>query len=150
MDFVTGKVSNKLILPGLLSGLVFALILDGTRGLEEYFMGVMTPIVILILVFAIGGIGAGDVKLFAVIGGFIGAQGVFQCILASLMIGAVISLGKILINKTFFACFNNLINYISKTYYMQKYQIYKREKNNTIHFTLPIFISVLIYMGGRV
>jgi prepilin peptidase CpaA len=148
MDFATGKVSNKLIIIGIILGFVLQILFEGKDKIGNFLLGAMVPIIFLMLVFMIGGIGAGDIKLFSVIGVFLGARGVFTCIITAFIIGAVISLGKILISRNFYVYFNNLINYISEFFQTQKIQIYKREKNNTIHFTLPILISVLIYMGG--
>lgn len=148
LDFTTGKVSNKLILTGLFLSFILALIPGEKGGIIAYLSGVVTPIIILLLIFMIGGIGAGDVKLFAVIGGFIGYQGVFRCIIAAFIIGAVISLGKILFYKRLFLSFRNIIQYVFRVYQSQQIQVYKREKSNTIHFTLPILMSVLCYIGG--
>lgn len=96
----------------------------------------------------IGGIGAGDVKLFAVIGGFIGYQGVLWCIVFAFIFGAILSVGKILIQKRFFLTLRNLGLYIFQIVQSKHIQVYKQEKSNTIHFTLPILISVLCYIGG--
>jgi prepilin peptidase CpaA len=148
LDFTTGKVSNKLILIGLLFSFIFAVILGENNGLIYYLLGVITPIVTLLLLFIIGGIGAGDVKLFAVIGGFIGYQGAFRCIIVAFVIGAVISLGKILIYKRLTQSFRNIIQYVFRVYQTQQIQVYERENSNTIHFTLPILLSVLCYIGG--
>lgn len=148
MDFATGKVSNQFIIIGLVLGFILQIILKGKSGIIPCIVGTIVPILVLMLVFMIGGIGAGDIKLFSVIGVFIGYQGVFTCIIASFVIGAFISIGKILINHNFLVCFNNIIRSFSQLYYSQTLPVYKREKSNTIHFTLPILISVIFYTGG--
>lgn len=150
MDFSTGKVSNYLIVVGLIAGFILQILFGGKAQIIYSLAGAIVPILVLIIVFIIGGIGAGDIKLFSVIGVFIGAKGVFTCIVVSFIIGAVISLGKIIFSRNLYLYFNNLVNYVSLTYQSQKIQLYKRDKNNTIHFTLPILISVLLYMGGIV
>lgn len=148
MDFATGKVSNRLIVVGLIVGLVLQIVFGGKENIDNAFIGAIVPIIVLILVFIIGGIGAGDIKLFSVIGVFLGPRGVFICIIVAIVIGAIISLGKILMNRNFYIYFSNLFNYVSTLNQTNKIQLYKREKYNTIHFTLPILLSVLIYMGG--
>lgn len=150
MDFTTGKVSNKLIIVGLLIGFSLQIIRGGKENIGYFLIGALVPVLLLIVVFMIGGIGAGDIKLFSVVGMFLGPQGVFSCIIIAFLIGAILSLGKIIISCNIYIYFNHLINYISMTYQTKKIQVYKREKNNTIHFTLPILISVLIYRGGIV
>jgi prepilin peptidase CpaA len=150
MDFSTGKISNYFIVAGLITGFVLQRLFGGNAQIIYSLAGAIIPILVLAVVFVIGGIGAGDIKLFSVIGVFLGVKGVFTCIVVSFIIGAVISLGKILVSRNFYLYFNNLINYVSLTYQSQKIQLYKKEKSNTIHFTLPIFISVLLYLGGIV
>jgi len=149
LDFTTGKVSNNLILAGLFMGIFVQIIWEKDR-ISDVLLGGIVPVVVLFLIFLIGGIGAGDVKLFAVIGVFLGVRGVFTCIILAFLTGAVISIGKILINKNSFCYLSNLYSYISSFYRTKKIQLYKKEKANTIHFTLPILIGVVIYMGGMV
>lgn len=148
LDFATGKVSNKLILIGLLLGLCLRFYQGGLNQVGNYLLGITVPFLALIVVFLIGGIGAGDIKLFSVIGGFVGAKDVLVCIVAAIFIGAVISIIKILMNKNFFVCFSHIIQFFSGFYQTQKIQVFKKEKSNTIHFTLPILISVLLSLGG--
>jgi prepilin peptidase CpaA len=147
MDFTTGKVKNIWILIGLIVGILLQIVVE-KKSIIEICAGAIVPFLILIGVFAIGGIGAGDVKLFSVIGVFIGVKGVFYCIIVSLVLGAIFSLGKILIHRKSFNYFHNFCQYLSSFYQTKKIQLYQKEKANTIHFTLPIFISVVIYMGG--
>lgn len=148
MDFITGKVSNKLIVVGLLlSFFLFSLSTD-RKEILDYLIGIAIPMLMLMPLFIIRGIGAGDIKLLAVIGGFIGGKGVFYCIIASFVIGAVISLGKILINKQFFVSFRNIFHYLSDVFIVRQFNQFEHNKKNTIHFTLPILISVLCYIGG--
>lgn len=150
MDFATGKVSNKLILIGLALSFTFSVILGEKNGFSTFLIGTITPILLLIFIFMIGGIGAGDVKLFAVIGGFIGYQGVIWCIIASFIIGAVISVGKILFQKNLIKSFKSIGNYAIGIIQSKEFQIIEKEKGNTIHFTLPILLSLLCYIGGNI
>lgn len=149
LDFATGKVSNYLILTGLLAGFVVQFIW-GKDKISSVLLGAIVPVAVLFIVFMIGGIGAGDVKLFAVIGVFLGVRGVFTCIILAFIVGAVISIGKILIYRNSIRYLDNLYSYISLLNQTKKIQLYKKEKANTIHFTLPILISVVVYMGGMV
>ncbi len=147
LDFTTGKVSNKLILIGLLLSFVFTVVVN-KHSIIYYFLGVFLPIVLLLIIFVIGGIGAGDVKLFAVIGGFIGYQGVFQCIIVSFIFGAIIAIFKLLLERNLIKILRNISLYLFGIFQSKQIQTLEREKSNTIHFTLPILFSVLCYIGG--
>ena len=147
LDFTTGKVSNKLILYGFLLGFFFTVVVD-KHNIFYYLRGTFVPIFVLLVIFVIGGIGAGDVKLFAVIGGFIGYQGVFKCIIASFIFGAIIAVFKILIQRNLFQIFHNIGLFLFRIFQFKQIQTIERDKSNTIHFTLPILLGVLYYIGG--
>lgn len=147
LDFATGKVSNKLILVGLLLSFIFTVIVN-QHSIMYYFLGIFLPFLVLLIIFVIGGIGAGDVKLFAVIGGFIGYQGVLQCIIVSFIFGAIIAMFKLLMQRNLIKTFSNIGLFLFGIFQSKKIQTFEREKSNTIHFTLPILFSVLCYVGG--
>lgn len=148
MDFSTGKVSNKLILFGLLIGFFIALIQKDANTLIHYLLGITLPILLLLCIFIIGGIGAGDVKLFAVIGGLIGFEATFRCILVAFLVGAVLAVVKILIQKNLFMTLKNISFYLSRIVLSKQFHVIERNSSNTIHFTLPILISVMCLIGG--
>ncbi|WP_099467368.1 A24 family peptidase [Konateibacter massiliensis] len=163
MDFSTGKVSNKLILAGFLMGFVCTVLFGGENKIADdlssveykaagYLAGVVMPVVVLFPVFLTRGLGAGDIKLFAVIGGVIGWQEVLGCIILALVIGAALSIGKIIIHRTFFASFLNIAHYVAAVFQSKggQFPVISREQCSTIHFTLPILISVLCYVGGMI
>ncbi len=72
MDVWKFKVYNALTVPLLLSGLVYHGIAGGTQGLLESATGVLFGFAALIAVYAMGGMGAGDVKLMAAVGAWLG------------------------------------------------------------------------------
>ncbi len=146
-DFATGNVSNKLILVGFISSFLFTVVVNN-HNIIYYFLGTLIPILVLLIIFMIGGIGAGDVKLFAVIGGFIGYQGVLKCILASFIFGAIIAVFKLLIQRNLIQTLHNIGLFIFRISQSEQIQTIEREKSNTIHFTLPILFGVLYYIGG--
>ena len=66
------KVYNALTFPLLLSGLIFHGVVDGQTGLFNSFTGLAFGFGSLIVFYAMGGVGAGDVKLMAGIGAWLG------------------------------------------------------------------------------
>lgn len=90
------KVPNWLTFPFVLSGLAYHLITGGFSGLVGSFTGCAVGLGLLLIPYVIGGMGAGDVKLFAGVGAWVGwkvalgafcVSGVVGGVLAVLMVG---------------------------------------------------------------
>lgn len=96
MDFGNEKISNRLIVSGLLWGLAFRLLREGNAGLVHFLVNISIPVILLFLLFQMRGIGAGDIKLFSVIGGFLETRQLLSVMLAAFLIAAVIGFGKLL------------------------------------------------------
>ena len=65
MDFGNGRISNRLIVSGLIWGLAFRLLGEGSAGAVHFLMNISIP-VILFLLFSLHIMGAGDIKLFSI------------------------------------------------------------------------------------
>lgn len=91
-DLKKRKIYNIALLPMLLFGLVFNLATVGWPGLLQSVYGIMTGLSILIIPFALGGMGAGDVKLLAVIGAVKGPLFVFVTAVGMGLAGGLIAL----------------------------------------------------------
>jgi prepilin peptidase CpaA len=83
------KVHNLLTLPLLVSGLVYHGVAGGTAGLAGSAMGVLFGFGSLVLFYAMGGMGAGDVKLMAGVGAWLGMPLTFFVFLASSLAAGV-------------------------------------------------------------
>lgn len=77
------KVYNVLTIPALIGGLVASAWLGGWGGLGTSLLGVAVGFGVLVVFFALGGVGAGDVKLFAALGAWLGPWLTFEVFLAS-------------------------------------------------------------------
>jgi prepilin peptidase CpaA len=71
MDIWKFKVYNALTIPLLLTGFAYHAAANGAQGLQGSLMGAVFGFAILIVMYAMGGIGAGDVKLMAAIGAWL-------------------------------------------------------------------------------
>jgi prepilin peptidase CpaA len=71
LDVWRFKVYNALTIPLLLTGLAYHTVSAGVQGLLGSLMGVLFGFGVLIVVYAMGGIGAGDVKLMAAVGAWL-------------------------------------------------------------------------------
>jgi prepilin peptidase CpaA len=72
MDVWKFKVYNALTLPLLLTGLAYHSMAGGMSGFLGSLLGVLFGFSALVFVYALGGIGAGDVKLMAAVGAWLG------------------------------------------------------------------------------
>lgn len=92
MDWRTRRIPNGLTLPLALCGLLVQGMLHGMSGLGSGALGFCIGILLLLIPFAAGGIGAGDVKLLAAVGAWTGPWGVVQVFLAAAVFGGLFCL----------------------------------------------------------
>ncbi len=120
-DLTKDKIYNAWVVPGLLTGLSIALI-QGTGRFIEALVAVMAAFLVLMPVYFIRGIAAGDVKLLLSTASFLSFQELQSCILYSFLIAGAISLVIV---------------------------VFKREKK-TLHFAVPVLVSTILVLGGIV
>ena len=100
MDIRSRRISNKLILVGIGIGLIRRFCSEGSAGLLTGVIHILLPILFLYLLFLMGALGAGDIKLFSLIGVFVNLKKLTVCVMASFIIGALWS-GVRLIRRCF-------------------------------------------------
>lgn len=94
-DIFYAKIPNGLILTGYITAFCNVLMREQNR-VPDYFMGMLLPLLMGSVFFAIGNLGAGDAKLMSVTGAFLGVKEVLHCIGGAIVVGAVIGGLKIL------------------------------------------------------
>lgn len=92
IDGLTLRVPNWLTIPMILSGWVAGLVLCGWSGLWASLLGTLVGLGLLLPLYAIGGMGAGDVKLLAGVGAWIGAQHTLGGFVAAVICGAILAI----------------------------------------------------------
>lgn len=101
-DVRSRKIPNRLVFPGALAGLLINAVLPaaggsfmpvpGGLGLWLALAGLGLGLLLLLPMYALKTMGAGDVKLLAMVGAFVGPEAVFGCMLFSLLAGGVLAL----------------------------------------------------------
>jgi prepilin peptidase CpaA len=87
------RIPNALVLGLAVSGVVFSAISEPWwPGLLRAFSGLLLGFAIWILFHIAGGMGAGDVKLFAAASAWLGPNGAWQASLLAALVGGVLSL----------------------------------------------------------
>lgn len=92
IDGVKLKVPNWLTYPLAFGGLFFHAWTGGLPGLGLSAVGLVAGLFLLLPLYAIGGMGAGDVKLLAGVGAWMGAVTTFWAFACSAIIGGAIGL----------------------------------------------------------
>lgn len=156
LDFYRGKIPNILILIGCCYGIVRLLY---HQDILKALPGIVFPVIVLFPLYKIGTIGAGDIKLLSMLGFYFSFMETMFCIFLAFILGAVISIISFIRYENFFERMTYLFSYLKECfdtghlryYYLdsQGKQISHSAENKTkIHLAIPIFFSVLLYVGG--
>lgn len=86
------RIPNALILTGWIIGVSVSAWLNGIAGVISALEGSIVGLVVLLPFYLIRTLGAGDVKLMAVVGAFLGPTDVLMAILATFLAGGVMAL----------------------------------------------------------
>lgn len=144
MDIQRAKVDNGWLLFCVLVSLFTRIWKMDVSSLGSWICGLLVPILILGILFIFRMLGAGDIKLLSVIGSMIGPTKILNCISYSFLIGAVISAALMI--SSGIVC----QHYISVYFKTGKREPYYKSGMplENFHFTVPIFLSALLYAGG--
>lgn len=120
---------------GLAIGCNYQMIDNGIMGMIQIILGIGIIMAFSYPIYLIKGLGAGDIKLFCVISCFMTSQEVIKVVIVSLIVGSAIGIIIIIKSKKWLSLWNELKEKKKITY-------------TKIHFSIPIFISVLLQIGG--
>ncbi len=123
-DLSYARIPNALITAGYM--MAFCCVLMQKEGtVTDRLFGLVLPILPGLVFFALGKLGAGDIKLFSVVGAFLGVKAVLHCIGGAFAVGAVIGGVKIVIEAG-------------------RWRLYPRKV--TIRFALPILCGTMAFL----
>jgi prepilin peptidase CpaA len=91
-DLVQHRIPNLLTVGGLIAALLAHLILGGLAGLVDALAGATVGFGCFLPLYLFKGTGAGDVKLMAAVGAFLGAGDAFVAVLLALVAGGALAL----------------------------------------------------------
>ncbi len=152
-DLCDGKVYNRWIVTGVLcAGLLgFRDVLMGAAGwylCVDRFVGMFLSVLVLMPVFSFGVIGGGDVKLFSMIGAFVGWKGVISCMVFSLLPTAVWAIVTMVYRGSLGRRFQQFRLYMQKVFLSGEVTVYETEhtKDGAICLSVPIMIGAWMYL----
>ena len=155
-DLKTDRIPNGFVMFGIIIG-VLGSPANG-RAVYRVFMSMLLAFSVLYPLFRIGAMGAGDVKVFIMIGSFMGTKELLSIMVLSFIIGALCSLLKLLSEHNGRERMYYFLSYISEVVKTRQWKIYgehlaqdyERYRRNKIHFTVPVLFSVALRIGGVV
>ncbi len=97
-DLRSRRISNRLVIAGLAAGCFLNTLRGGWADLGWSLAGALLGLAIFLPFFALGGMGAGDVKLLACLGSILGPQDLVAVAVVGALAGGVLALGVALAN----------------------------------------------------
>jgi prepilin peptidase CpaA len=145
-DFKYMRISNRLIVVGIVLSVAFGIFLGGMPRIICILLNISFPVIVLYLLYLLGVLGAGDIKLFSVVGGFTNFKTLTGCMFAAFVVAAVFSFLKMLYNKNLgFSLFKGQL-FVKEVLQgnISSYRKTRAEERNLIHFSAAVFIGLLI------
>ena len=149
-DLEKGIISNGLVLLGLLGGAVFQLIRLGPSGLVFFLGSAAFPILLFSFLYYFRMIGAGDIKLLAALGGFLGISDLWRCLIRALVFGGILSICLMIHRKNLIHRFQYLSGYAASYVQKKEWRPYRRkgEKDGEFPLSVPIALSIWLFAAG--
>ena len=111
-DCRTRRIPNWLVLSGALYGVIYNTVLPPTPHDNILFplAGLALGLLLFLPLYLVRAMGAGDVKLLAMIGAFLGPGDTFYAALATMIVGGVLAILFVLARGTALRMFHNLVS----------------------------------------
>ena len=149
-DLKTRKVPNLLTYTVMLFGLVYHGVLSGLIGIGFSAAGLVVGIVLFLIPYLMGGMGAGDAKLMGASGAILGSKGVIIAAVMSILIGLVYAMVLLLIHHGYCRSLLRRLGIMLKTFFLTRQFIPippgNGEKQPTLSYALPIALGTMCYV----
>lgn len=149
-DLRDHKIPNGLIAVGLLCGLWQQMYDFGWAGVGIYLSGVLLPMIFPGCLYYFRMIGAGDIKLLCVAGGYLGPVQTLWCIIYTFLFGGLFSAILIFKRKNLVKRFFYFKTYLSQFLETRQWRPYRKpeDEDGTFCFSLPVMLGVICVLGG--
>ena len=107
IDFRERKIPNWITFTLILSGLILGATSTGMVSLGQSFLGLIVGFLLTLVLFLLGALGGGDVKLLAGIGAWLGPESALKVFALEAIIGLVIVLAQALQQRRMRTLFRN-------------------------------------------
>lgn len=152
-DIRSYRIPNLLIVIGLILGVTYSFCFNSWNGLLDSIFGIGIPILLLLILHQLRMLGAGDIKLFAVIGGWIG-HSIVNVMIYSFVAGGILAAIQMLCHHNLVSRMKFFWNYIQSC--LQTRQVIPYESGfdqgntkNTMHFSIAILVGFVSWLIER-
>lgn len=153
-DLKTDRIPNGFILLGIACGIACSLI--SGRALPGILASVFSAFLLMYPLYKIGAFGAGDVKLFVLIGSFQNIGEATAILAGAFVIGAGFSLVKLAVEQNGRERLGYFCSYLREIWRTGHWKVYGEDLKqdyhtyckNKIHFAVPILFSAVCRIGG--
>jgi prepilin peptidase CpaA len=111
-DVRSARIPNRLTYTAVLVALILRAVLLGVAGLKSGAFGMLAAGGLFLLLFVLGAMGGGDMKLMAAVGAWVGSDEVMMLILAAALAGGVLAIGRIIFRNVLGETLKNTIRLI--------------------------------------
>jgi prepilin peptidase CpaA len=145
------RVPNYITFPMILSGLIYQTCVGGFAGFGAGFAGMCCGLICLLPLYAVGGMGAGDVKLMAGIGAWVGWQITASSFAVSVVVGAIMALIMVAYSgewKKHYAQFLMILSewsVIKNPYKLSEIAAERKPRMYLLPYGIPICIGTIGY-----
>ena len=145
-DLWSQKIPNALIMMGYATGFVYIIYEKGPPGIPEAVISLAWPILLLIVLYRMRALGAGDIKLLSVISVFLDFHQMLTVIYLSFLTGAVVGLVRLLLHGEMVAHLKNIHLYLYTVITEKSLPVYRgrNDRYGVLHFAGCIFAAVSV------
>lgn len=151
IDFREQRIPNLLTLPTAAGFVIYHFISGGLEGGLSSLAGLVAGTGLLLIPYAMGGMGAGDVKLMGAVGSALGAKGVFLSFLLTALFGGVYSVVIIAIHRKIFKGFYKRLAHTGLAFFLtKKYDsdpLIEHENKPRLCYGIAIALGTMTYIG---
>ena len=135
-DLYFKKIPNYLLLTGYAGIAPFMYVRYGTGGLIDAVAAVFLSFAVLAVIYMVGGLGAGDVKLMCMLAGYLRLENAVKYILLVIFIGAFAGIIKMLSNYSVRICDG-------------KSRLQMKKRRTVIRFSIPITVGYMVVLFSK-
>ncbi len=147
-DIRNYRINNVTVAAGMIAGLVLSLVSGGLSGLASSIFAAILPAILLIALFALRMLGAGDIKLFCAAGSMMGVTFILPAMAFSFLSGGVAALFIMLVRGNIKQRFRHISIYLKTSFFTGKLSPYTdfndKSDGAKFHFSLAITAGCII------
>lgn len=150
-DIKEKRVPNLAIVIGYIL-LLCVRIGSNPPGLGDFIAGTAYPLGLLLILFIFGMLGAGDIKLYCLVGAVTGITEFNKVFVISMFFGAVFALFKMIVKRNLVIRMQYLAAYFTglfRTKTITPYYVKEEGDGNAVSFSVFILIGYLVYLYWR-